>query len=90
MEDWLWGLLAVVLIVGVIRPLFWLVALSVSLWIGRLFLNDHFGKFVFGHYWKSAAPEIPEQTKINGSNGKRDCAIAEQASAYPARGRGSK
>ena len=51
-EAFLWWAFGFMLTIAVIRPLFWWVALSLSLWIGRLLLNDRWGRIVFGRYWR--------------------------------------
>jgi hypothetical protein len=50
-ENYLWGVLGLVVVVAVIRPLLWWVLLSLSLWIGRKTLSPKWGKRVFGHWW---------------------------------------
>lgn len=50
-ENW-WYALGVFVVVGVIRPLLWWILLSLSLWIGRMFLDDRWGRIVFGRYWR--------------------------------------
>lgn len=42
---------ALVFITGVVGPLFWLVSLSVLLWLGRKFLPHKVGRVLFGHLW---------------------------------------
>lgn len=51
--DGVYYALGVIVVVGLIRPVFWLIALSTSLWIGRKFLSEKWGRIVFGDYWRS-------------------------------------
>ncbi len=51
MSDYLWGVLAVVIVIGVIRPLFWWLTLGLSLWIGRRVCSPRVGRAIFGRYW---------------------------------------
>jgi hypothetical protein len=39
-------------LVAMIAPFFWLIVLSVALWIGRRTLSPRAGRILFGHYWK--------------------------------------
>lgn len=71
MDDYLWPTVAVVLVVAFIRPIFWLLSLSISLWLGRKFMSEETGKVWFGHYWKSAVSEQPEQAQVD-SRGERE------------------
>lgn len=48
--DWLYAI-ALFVVIGLIRPVFWTLALSTSLWIGQKFLSEKSGKLVFGQYW---------------------------------------
>jgi hypothetical protein len=54
MADSAWAVLAALLVIGLLRPLFWWVTLSLSLWIGRKVLSDRTGRIVFGRYWSGA------------------------------------
>lgn len=54
MSEALYGILGAVVVIGVIRPLFWWVALSLSLWLGRKVCSERVGRVVFGRYWRSA------------------------------------
>lgn len=58
--EYFWAVLAVVVVVGIFRPLLWWVLLSLSLWIGRKVLPDRWGRAVFEHYWdrKSSRPRF--------------------------------
>lgn len=47
-----WFYVALFLAIGVARPLFWLCTLTVSLWIGYRVLPAHWGRVLFGPYWK--------------------------------------
>lgn len=51
MEGFLAALAAIV-VIALLRPLFWWVALSTSLWIGRKTLPEKWGRIVFGRYWR--------------------------------------
>lgn len=47
-----WGYYALALaIVAMIRPVFWTITLSTSLWVGRRLLSEHAGRRLFGHWW---------------------------------------
>lgn len=37
--------------IGVLRVFIWVFLLGFLLWLGRKFLSDKVGKFIFGHYW---------------------------------------
>lgn len=51
MKDALIAVLALAFVFGVVRPLFWWVALGLSLWIGRKFCSPKWGRIIFGRYW---------------------------------------
>ena len=51
-ESW-YAIAALILVMGVIRPLFWLIALTIPLWLCYRFnLPNKWGLLIFGHYWK--------------------------------------
>lgn len=50
MPDWAYYALAMAA-VAMLRPLFWTVTISTSLWVGRQFLSERAGRRVFGHWW---------------------------------------
>lgn len=51
MEDAFLGMLAIAVMVGIVRPIFWWLALGLSLWVGRKICSPKWGKIVFGRYW---------------------------------------
>lgn len=43
---------AAILVIGLIRPIVWLLGISVPLYLSkRLGMSDDTGRAIFGHYW---------------------------------------
>lgn len=53
-------LAAVALMIGLIRPVFWLLSMTVFLWLGRKCLPDRVGLALFGHYWRTKRRTLSE------------------------------
>lgn len=45
-------LMALFFTIAVARPLFWLLALTASRWVGERVLPHWLGRLLFGRYWK--------------------------------------
>lgn len=56
-------LLALFLVIGVARPVFWLLTLTVLTWIGYRVLPDHVGRLLFGRYWKRKQPRLLQRSR---------------------------
>ena len=67
-----WSVFGAVVVIALIRPVIWLVSLSVSLWLGRKWMSDETGKIWFGHYWKSPVGKKAQKPQIYGSGHQGD------------------
>lgn len=53
-----WQDAGIVIVAALIQPVFWLLSLSISLWLGRKFLSDKWGRRLFGHFWNRSHKSI--------------------------------
>lgn len=62
MDNQTWHTLGIIAAIA-LRDLFWWVAISTSLWIGRKVLNDKWGRIVFGRFWVTATSAAGESRR---------------------------